>query len=82
MYSAYPTQRGEVVSVQHINSERDEKTDDEHTERAFCEMWLLGFTQNLITSANSTFRFEYLNLEIFNRGWEGLPMCLPMGLTI
>ncbi|KAL0732872.1 hypothetical protein Bca4012_009082 [Brassica carinata] len=58
MYWERPTSTGDVVQVNQPSRERFQQTDKKlHDQKALAEMYLLSLTDNIVTSAGSTFGY-------------------------
>ncbi|CAH8382360.1 unnamed protein product [Eruca vesicaria subsp. sativa] len=58
MYWERPTSTGDVVQVYQPSGERFQQTDKKlHDQKALAEMYLLSLTDNIVTSAGSTFGY-------------------------
>ncbi|XP_019152301.1 PREDICTED: galactoside 2-alpha-L-fucosyltransferase-like [Ipomoea nil] len=58
MYLQYPTETGEVIRVhQPSHEERQKENDGLHYAKALAEMYLLGMSDRLVTSGESTFGY-------------------------
>ncbi|XP_023645571.1 fucosyltransferase 6 isoform X1 [Capsella rubella] len=58
MYWERPTSTGEIIEVYQPSGERVQQTDKKlHDQKALAEMYLLSLTDNIVTSAKSTFGY-------------------------
>ncbi|KAJ4915730.1 fucosyltransferase 7 [Raphanus sativus] len=58
MYWERPTSTGEIIEVYQPSGERFQQTDKKlHDQKALAEMYLLSLTDNIVTSARSTFGY-------------------------
>ena len=62
MYSEHGASNGEVISVQQITAEHRQTSDMTHHAKAAVDMWLLSFSDHLLTSANSTFGYVVMGI--------------------
>ncbi|KAG7636264.1 Xyloglucan fucosyltransferase [Arabidopsis thaliana x Arabidopsis arenosa] len=63
MFSKRPSSTGEIVEVYQPSGERVQQTDKKsHDQKALAEMYLLSLTDNIVTSARSTFGYVSYSL--------------------
>nr|VDD56045.1 unnamed protein product [Brassica oleracea] len=58
MFWEQPTSTGEMIEVYQPSEERVQQTDKKlHDQKALAEVYLLSLTDNIVTSARSTFGY-------------------------